>query len=251
MIDGPAARLHHLGPRIVDGLDAAADLLLGARCAGCGRPGWTLCAGCRAELAGWRPHEVRPLPCPVGFPATVAAGPYAGLASALITGHKDRQSLTLAGPLGAALTASLTILLEDVDAGRIVLVPAPSSRRANRERGLDAGRAVARAAGRRWRRVDARPVVVRCWLRQNRRVRDQAGLTTAERRQNLSGALAVRRRAGPRSGDVVVITDDVVTTGATLTEAVRVLAEAGFPVIGAATVAATTRLASVGVLAED
>jgi predicted amidophosphoribosyltransferase len=86
-------------------------------------------------------------------------------------------------------------------------------------------------------------VVVRSWLRQARRVRDQAGLTTPDRQRNLSGALSVRRRAAPRGGDVVVITDDVVTTGATLTEAVRVLGAAGFPVIGAATVAATTRLA--------
>lgn len=250
-----------LGPMLAGGLDAAADLLLGSRCAGCGLAGRTLCPGCRAELAAWRPHPVRPTPCPAGFPTTVAAGPYAGLASALITGHKDRQALTLAGPLGGALAASLAVLLTEVDADRLVLVPAPSSSRASRERGLDAGRAIAQAAARRWRRTDRRPVAIRCWLRQARRVRDQAGLTSEERQRNLSGALAVRRRAGVRAGDrraaglrpgdVVVITDDVVTTGATLTEAVRVLLAAGLPVLGAATVAATTRLAPVQALSDD
>jgi adenine/guanine phosphoribosyltransferase-like PRPP-binding protein len=40
----------------------------------------------------------------------------------------------------------------------------------------------------------------------------------------------------------VVLVDDLVTTGSSLTEAARALREARIPVLGAATVAATVRL---------
>jgi adenine/guanine phosphoribosyltransferase-like PRPP-binding protein len=42
----------------------------------------------------------------------------------------------------------------------------------------------------------------------------------------------------------VVLVDDLVTTGSSLTEAARALREARIPVLGAATVAATVRLRS-------
>ncbi|GAA3602279.1 ComF family protein [Microlunatus ginsengisoli] len=226
--------------------DAAGDLLLGARCVSCDRPGRGLCEECRAEVARWRPHAVAPTPCPARFPRTFAAAPYAGLAAAMISAHKERQALSLASPLGGALAASLRDLLADTDPARIVLVPAPSSARANRERGLDAGRAIALSAARRWRRRDDRPIVVRSWLRQHGTVRDQSGLAAEERAANLAGALTVRRWIRARPGDLVVLCDDVTTTGATLTEARRALESAGIAVSAAATVAATTKLTAIG-----
>jgi predicted amidophosphoribosyltransferase len=59
------------------------------------------------------------------------------------------------------------------------------------------------------------------------------------RQQNLAGAFRLR---GPIKAGTVVIVDDLVTTGSSLTEAARVLRAAGMPVLGAATVAATVRL---------
>jgi predicted amidophosphoribosyltransferase len=84
-----------------------------------------------------------------------------------------------------------------------------------------------------------RPVVVRSLLRHRRVVADQAGLSQLARRDNLRGALGVT--ALPPAGWRVVVVDDVVTTGATLTEAVRALHAAGVAVAGTAVVAATVR----------
>ena len=63
------------------------------------------------------------------------------------------------------------------------------------------------------------------------------------RAANLAGALQAR---GPLHGLPVVLVDDVVTTGATLTEASRALGAAGARVCGAAVVAATQRRAGAG-----
>ncbi|WP_168212033.1 ComF family protein [Actinomadura rubteroloni] len=75
-------------------------------------------------------------------------------------------------------------------------------------------------------------------LKQARPVADQAALTRTERIANLKGALAATR---PLDGARVIVVDDIVTTGATLTEAVRTLRRAGAHVLAAATIAATTR----------
>lgn len=89
-----------------------------------------------------------------------------------------------------------------------------------------------RISARLLRRIGLEASVVPC-LGLRRRVRDQAGLSATERAENLRDALTVRRVP---HGSVVLI-DDIVTTGATLTEAVRVLSRAGVEVVGAATVA--------------
>jgi predicted amidophosphoribosyltransferase len=125
----------------------------------------------------------------------------------------------------------------------VILVPVPSAAAAVRERGFDATSALARRAA---RRLSAdRPVRAANLLAQHRGLADQSGLDAAQRAANLRGGLRVRRgwaavRIRP-DGPALVIVDDLVTTGASLTEATDRLVEAGFEVLGAATVSATVR----------
>ncbi len=81
-------------------------------------------------------------------------------------------------------------------------------------------------------------------LRQCREVTDQSGLTARERVANLSGALEVEAGAGRLlEGGRALLVDDLMTTGASLTEASRALRAAtgerfpGFPEPNAAVVA--------------
>jgi predicted amidophosphoribosyltransferase len=225
--------------RLARTLSAAGDLLLGASCHGCGRPGWGVCPTCRSELDRRRPYRAAPTPSPPSFPLTVTSSPYDPIVRQLIIAHKERQALALGSLLGARLALSVDGLLRltshPSDVG-VTLVPVPSANRVVRQRGLDATLTLARAAARRSRSGGRVRAVAA--LTQARTVRDQAGLSASDRRANLAGGFRLRRFvAGP-----VVVVDDVVTTGSSLAEAVRVLELGGVSVIGAATVAATTRL---------
>jgi predicted amidophosphoribosyltransferase len=229
------------GPRAL--LEALTDLVLPRTCAGCGRPGAVLCPGCAARLAV--PHLATPRRFPAGFPPTVAAGAYAGPVRPAVVAFKERGRAELARPLGAALALAVAGVLAGLPAmpESVAVVPVPSSAAALRARGRDhvrelSRRAVAELAD---AGVAATEVPV---LRRTGRVRDSAGLSAAQRRANLSGSFGLRRAVPP---GVIVLVDDVVTSGATLTEAAAVLTATRRPddtPVLAAVVAATPRRAS-------
>lgn len=231
--------------------EAAADLLLGRTCSGCGRPGPLLCPACLDWLDSYGPRVVRPRPTPPGLPMTTASAPYAGPMRRIVHRYKEASAWgladVLADRLALAVLALLHRCLEDGlwEPGPVVLAPAPSRRAAVLKRGSDVtARFTALAAGR-VGAVLGRPVTSRALVRMSPRTVDQAGLGADARMVNLSGRLAVRTAAVDREVTVVPV-DDVITTGATMTELTRVLRGAGVRVLGAATVAATPRRISEG-----
>jgi predicted phosphoribosyltransferase len=91
-----------------------------------------------------------------------------------------------------------------------------------RARGHDPARRIALAAAGELRRTGT-PARVLAVLRQRRAVADQAGLNSRQRLDNLAGALEVAA-GGARllaGGGRVVLVDDLMTTGASMTEAAR------------------------------
>jgi predicted amidophosphoribosyltransferase len=236
-------------------------VVLPVECGGCGVGGISLCPGCRAGLAG--PAQPLTLTTGPSVGAVWAVAPYGGEIRQVVVAWKDRGRHDLTGPLAGALAGAVLALLEhavpgiraihcSADAGcpfsgvqlsvadaPVLLVPVPSSGRARRERGADV---VLRLALRAARRVRAGGVPVRVLpaLRLGRSVADQAGLGRSGRVRNVSGAMYLSNGAERVvSGRRCVIVDDVVTTGATVREAVRVLTGAGAVSLGVAAACAT------------
>lgn len=122
-----------------------------------------------------------------------------------------------------------------------VLVPVPSAPSAVRSRGRDATAAIAAATVRRLPHDVGRVSMIKL-LRPVRRLADQSELSESGRRHNLAGAYAARPDGVRRVQDrPVILIDDLVTTGSSLTEARRALETAGLTVLGAAVIAATRR----------
>lgn len=230
-------------------LDPAVDLLLGASCLGCARPGRLLCPACRESLPRGG-HPASPTPRPAGLAPSYAAAAYDGLVRDLVVGLKEHRLLSLVAPLGglladAVLAAGVTVGPATGAGGTLVLVPVPSRPASTRARGHEPTRAVTERAAR-LLRAGGSDVVVARLLRSRPGVVDQAGLDAEARAANLAGSMCcpapglgrLARRC-PRAR--VVICDDVLTTGATLREAQRALEAPGLAVAAVAVVAATRR----------
>jgi predicted amidophosphoribosyltransferase len=228
---------------------ALADLVLPRTCAGCALPGPVLCRRCAVLLA--RPRLATPRRVPWGLPPTVAAGAYVGPVRPAVIAFKERGRAELARPLGTALALAVAAVSSAVPErrGPLLLVPVPSSRAALRTRGRDHVRELTRHAVAELRAAGL-PASEARLLRRRGRVEDSAALSAAQRRANLAGTFLVDpRRPLPSRGALLVLVDDVVTSGATLTEAAGALAGAvrpgALPVL-AAVVAATPRTAGTG-----
>jgi ComF family protein len=129
---------------------------------------------------------------------------------------------SLAEPLASVLKRTGADVLEGAD----FATPVPLHRSRARTRGFNQADLIAH-------HLD---VPVRAVLRRIRRTPSQTDLPAAKRHKNVRGAFALARRARVQ-GAVVVLVDDVSTTGATLDACAEVLIEAGAREVRALTAA--------------
>lgn len=111
------------------------------------------------------------------------------------------------------------------------IVPVPLSRKRRRERGFNQAELIARAV--------AREAAIPLWTRVLTKTKDcppQAGLSANARRKNVSGVYRARLPE-PLEGKVLLLVDDVLTTGATAEAAAGALLASGARAVDVLTLA--------------
>ena len=201
-------------------------LVLPSRCAGCDIPGPARCETCLASLVRIAPPVCERCGCPGAWPVrrcVECAGRRLAFARArgavvydarsrpLVSAWKERGRRDLARVFAAVVHE--VIARPDAE----VLTFVPGDRERGRERGHVPAARLARALGEIWGLPD-RPLLVRTGGS-----RRQAGLPRAERRTNVRGLFDARSGAG----GLVVLVDDVYTTGATASACATALRRAG------------------------
>ncbi len=233
-------------------LDAALDLLLPRRCPPCGGAlalgaSDTLCGDCLAAMRE-APRDGCPrcglpsaplaVPCgacwtrPPAFSSARALGPYRAdeppnVLARTIQHLKYRGGREVAAPLAALLATGYPF------APDALVTPVPLHRSRLRARGYNQALLLARGLARR-RGLDLAPRL----LERTRPTEEHARLDAAARRRSVRGAFRVRSPELAR-GRVVVLVDDVLTTGATADACARVLLAAGARAVHVYTVGRT------------
>ena len=180
-----------------------------------------ICPACQES----RPH----------FTKAAAYGAYDGGLRELIHLLKYERVAPAASVLGQMLAEAIQTLSPTADS--ILVVPVPLHRSKRRQRGFNQAELIARAALKR----NTFPFEMGAdVLERTRPTVSQIGLTRPQRVENIRGAFRVRHPSRV-SGRSVLLVDDVLTTGTTVSECARILRKAGAARVLVATVARTLK----------
>jgi ComF family protein len=185
--------------------------------------------------------------CRPEFDRAVSYGEYKDSLRGLIHLLKYEAVSSADAPLGRMLAEAISELLPACADDNVLLVPVPLHRVRRRSRGFNQAELIARAA---LKRLPPQMEFASAVLIRQRETVSQVGLSREERIENMRGAFRVGD-AGRVQGRNVIVVDDVMTTGTTLSECARVLKKAGAAKVWAATVARAFHGADLPELVDD
>ena len=199
---------------------ALQEIIFPSRCLGCGQLGLEICSLCRKN---WHPHIYRQWSQHLPTFPIYSAVTYSPIAGKVLLAAKENNLVIADQLIYKALGHSLTFALREI--GGDFLIPIPSRRSVARSRGRQFIAALT------YQLSAETGLLAYENLEHIRRVRDQSSLDAKSRFHNLDGSM---KSLNFLSGKAIVI-DDLVTTGATLQEAVRALRDRGIEVAAAVT----------------
>jgi ComF family protein len=143
--------------------------------------------------------------------------------------------------MGELMALPWALLSRGDDCSGPIIVPVPLHSSRRRERGYNQSELLALGLARKLKSIAAAatPRVLRDGLCRKRATPPQTGLTVAARRENVRGAFEVAR-AEQIHGRRIIVVDDVMTTGATVSACARALKRAGAAHVTAITLARAT-----------
>lgn len=188
------------------------DLIYPKRCLGCRQPGGYLCSDCTVDLGYSRWVT----------PKIMAVFPYRGIIKKALIALKYRYVSDLTQELSGAVARRL-IGKNWFPWSNPVLVPIPLHPKKERVRGFnqaaEVGQLVARAM--KWNYYSN-------LLQRKLATPPQVGLKGQDRCQNVRGAFVVDPKYQVPKSTCLIVFDDVVTTGSTLKEAMKVMTKCGY-----------------------
>ena len=157
---------------------------------------------------------------------------YSPIASRVLLSAKESQIRAADQLIVNGIVHSLKIFVNRY--GPATLVSVPSRKSANRKRGRNFLQEITSQVA-----IEV-GLSSRYLLTHRRKVRDQSQLNIFDLSENVSGAFAIDPEftaylSAGNTGPKIIVIDDLITTGATLSEAIRALRTAGFTVLGAVT----------------
>jgi len=181
------------------------------------------------------------------FDRAVSFGEYAGALRGLVHLLKYDKVLPAAPVLGRMLADAIAQLANGGNDSLPLIVPVPLHSSKRGERGFNQAELIVSAAV---KHLPQRMEVASGVLKRERPTHSQVGLTREERVANMRGAFRV---VDPQrvKGRAVIVVDDVMTTGTTVSECARVLKKAGADKVWAATVARTLKVAALPEVIEN
>lgn len=206
------------------------EIIFPSRCIGCTRLGISICSECRKQ---WHPHIYQREINWNGenFPV-LSAIQYSPIASRVLLSAKESQIRAADQLIVNGVVHSLNTFVKRY--GSATLVPVPSRKSANRKRGRNFLQEITSQVAAEVGLPSHSP------LAHSRKVRDQSRLNIADRSENVSRAFTIApeltaQLSAGNTGPEIIVIDDLITTGATLSEAIRALRTSGFTVLGAVT----------------
>jgi ComF family protein len=201
-------------------------ILFPTRCFGCSAIGISICSQCRKE---WHPHYYQTHVSGLKVHSAIL---YSKTASKIILTAKENG---IKGADNLIIDAITHVIKQgNFDKHNVRLVPIPSSSRNSRRRGRNFLEDICKKVSQQTH------IPFTSLLTIVKRVEDQSGLSAKDRALNMKGAFGIKPGMHPL-GDLLLI-DDIVTTGATVTEASRALHAGGFNLLGSVTACVTQPL---------